>query len=78
MQKVMQGGTMDNPTLILVDALTAKGLSWDDIVLVSAGISYPEVSLDMAEWIIAHPEATWQEMMQEKTRVYKKYQIPHR
>ena len=64
---------MENPLQILRDALELIGMDWDRILLVMAGISHPMAALDMADWVADHPEATWQELMKEKTRLIKKY-----
>ena len=66
---------MENPLQILRDALEIIGLKWDDIVMVMAGISHPMAILDMADWVADHPEATRQELMEEKVRLIKKYQM---
>ena len=65
---------MDNPLQILRDALELRGLNWDDMILVMAGIEHPEEPLDMAEWVVDNPTATGEEMMAEKIRLIIKYQ----
>lgn len=64
---------MENPLQILRDALEMVGLELDQIILVAAGIEHPMAILDMAEWVVDHPKATWQEMMKEKTLLIEKY-----
>ena len=64
---------MEEPLQILRDALEMVGLELDQIILVAAGIEHPMAILDMAEWVVDHPKATWQEMMKEKTRLIEKY-----
>ena len=64
---------MEEPLQILRDALEMVGLELDQIILVAAGIEHPMAILDMAEWVVDHPKATWQEMMKEKTLLIEKY-----
>ena len=64
---------MEEPLQILRDALEMVGLELDQIFLVAAGIEHPMAILDMAEWVVDHPKATWQEMMKEKTHLIEKY-----
>ena len=66
---------MEEPIQILVDALSMCGWEWDEIVLITAGISHPMGILDMADYVADHPTATWQELMKEKVRLIKKYLI---
>jgi hypothetical protein len=65
----------EDPMQILFDELAEHGLSWDDQVLVTAGISDPMAILDFAEWLADHRDATKQEMIAEGNRLIKKYQI---
>ena len=64
---------MENPLQILRDALELHGLDFDDIVMVSAGLEHPMAILDMADWVVDHPEATMQEMISEGNRLIEKY-----
>ena len=64
---------MEEPLQILRDALELAGLELDEIILVAAGISHPMAILDMADWVVDHPKATWQELMKEKVRLIEKY-----
>jgi hypothetical protein len=66
---------MENPLQILRDALELSGWELDDIILIAAGIEHPMAILDMADWVVDHPKATWQEIMREKTRLIEKYLI---
>ena len=64
---------MEEPSQILVDALSMCGWEWDEIILITAGISHPMGILDMAEYVADHPNATWKDLMQEKTRLIYEY-----
>lgn len=64
---------MDNPMQILRDALEMRGLEWNELVLVMAGVSHPEAQLDLAEWVAEHPQATKQDMIAEGNRLIKQY-----
>ena len=66
---------MENPLRILRDALEMRGMEWDDILLVMAGIEHPMAILDMADWVADNPKATKQEMIAEGNRLIKKYQL---
>ena len=65
----------EDPMQILFDELAEHGLSWDDQVLVAAGISEPMAILDFAEWLANHRDVTKQEMIAEGNRLIKKYQL---
>ena len=65
----------EDPLQILFDELSQHGLSWDDQILVAAGVSDPMAILDFAEWLADHRDATKQEMIAEGNRLIKKYQI---
>ena len=64
---------MENPLQILRDALELSGWELDDIILIAAGIEHPMAILDMADWVVDHPKATWQELMHEKTHLIEQY-----
>lgn len=64
---------MENPLQILRDALELRGLTFDEIILVAAGLEHPLAILDMTDWVVDHPEATWQELINESTRLIEKY-----
>lgn len=65
----------ENPMQILVDALYSRGMEWREIMLVTAGICHPLGQLDMAEWVVHNPDATWQEMISEGNCLIKKYEL---
>ena len=65
---------MEEPRQILRDALELHGLSWDEIVMVMAGIEHPMAILDMADWVADHPDATKQELIAQGNRLIKQYQ----
>ena len=64
---------MENPLQILRDALEMRGLEWDEIVQVAAGLEHPMAILDMADWVVEHPTSTVQEMIAEGNRLIDKY-----
>lgn len=64
---------MENPLLILMDALEQHGLEWDKIVLVMAGIEHPMAILDMADWVVDNPKATMQELIAQGNRLIEQY-----
>ena len=66
---------MEEPLQILRDALELSGWELDDIIMIAAGIEHPMAILDMADWVVDHPKATWQELMHEKVRLIEKYLI---
>lgn len=65
----------DNPLQILRDALEMRGMDLEHIILVAAGLEHPLSMLDMADWVVDHPQATWQELMAKKGALIKKYMI---
>lgn len=65
----------EDPMQILFDELAEHGLSWDDQVLVTAGISDPMAILDFAEWLANHRGVSMQEMIAEGNRLIKEYQL---
>ena len=66
---------MENPLQILRDALELSGWEWDDIILIAAGIEHPMAILDMADWVVDHPNATKQELIAQGNRLIEKYMI---
>ena len=66
---------MEEPLQILRDALELSGWEFDDIVLIMAGIEHPMAILDMADWVVDHPNATKQELITEGSRLIEKYMI---
>ena len=66
---------MENPLQILRDALELSGWEFDDIVFITAGIDHPMAILDMADWVVDHPNATKQELIAEGNQLIEKYMI---
>jgi hypothetical protein len=66
---------MEDPLQILFDELAEHELSWDEKVLVTAGVSDPMAILDLAEWLANHRGCSKQEMIAEGNRLIKKYQL---
>ena len=66
---------MENPLQILRDALELSGWELDDIIMIAAGIEHPMAILDMADWVVDHPNATKQELIAEGNRLIEKYMI---
>ena len=59
----------------LLDILMQQQFPWEEIVLITAGIFHPKAQLEMAMWLEQHSEATWEEIMSEKTYLIEEYQI---
>ena len=66
---------MEDTMQILVDTLTLNGLSWEEILMATSGLTKPQSQLDMAEWAIKNPMATRQERAREKVRLIMKYEL---
>ena len=66
---------MENPLQILRDALELSGWELDDIIMIAAGIEHPMAILDMADWVVDHPNATKQELIAQGNRLIEKYMI---
>ena len=65
---------MEEPLNLLVETLEMRGLSLEEMALV-ATLSHPLAILDMAEWVLNHPGAAMQEMIKEKIRLIKQYEL---
>lgn len=66
---------MDKPIWILMDALEAHGLSEEETFHMIAPMEEDEDMLDLAEWVIEHPEATIQEIRKEMHNFLRKRSI---
>lgn len=66
---------MGSPLQRLWEALEAQGLNTEERILVIAGLDHPLALQEMADWVVDHPKATWQELMTEVGRLIKKYMI---
>ena len=66
---------MKNHLQILRDALELCGWEFDDIILIMAGIEHPMAILDMADWVVDHPNATKQELITKGNLLIEEYML---
>lgn len=66
---------MENPLHILRDAFLMQGLTIDEMLPLVSGLTQPTAILDMAEWVVEHPKASRKEIIHEKIRLIKQYEL---